>query len=267
MASPGKVAIKTDYDGLQNVADFIKQRIKCSPIIGLVAGSGLGHIAKDITDAVTLKYAEIPGFPVSTAIGHEGNLVCGLLSGRPVVCMQGRLHTYEGYTPAECAAPIRVMHLLGVKFLIVTNASGGLNPDYQPGDILLLKDHVCLPALTGLNPLIGPNDDRQVFEICIRLLYTRATKQFGTRFPAMDNCYDVGLAVVVKNAAEKLGLKGKLREGVYAMISGPAYATKTESALLRTLGGDAIGMSNCWEVMIARHCGMKIMSLCVITDM
>ncbi|XP_014671416.1 PREDICTED: purine nucleoside phosphorylase-like, partial [Priapulus caudatus] len=182
--------------------------------------------------------------------GHAGRLVFGLLSGKEVVCMQGRFHTYEGYPISTCAMPVRVFHLMGAHTLIVTNASGGLNPAFNVGDIMIIKDQLYFPGFAGDNPLRGINDER-----------------FGPRFIAMSNAYDAKMRKLTHQAAKELGHEKFMREGVYCMLGGPSFETIAEARMLRLLGGDACGMSTCHEVIVARHCGMRVLGISLITNM
>lgn len=172
-----------------------------------------------------------------------------MLSGVPTVAMKGRFHSYEGYEPWKCALPVRVMKLLGIEILIVTNAAGGLNPDFAAGDIMIIKDHISLPGLSGDSPLKGPNDDR-----------------WGPRFPPLNRAYDVGLMSIFQSTAVQLGLEKGVRKGVYFMVSGPAYETVAECRAIRLLGADAVGMSTTHEVTVAAHCGLKVLGLSLVTN-
>jgi purine-nucleoside phosphorylase len=215
------------------------------PEIGLILGSGLGDLANEIEEAVKIPYGDIPHFPVSTVEGHAGQLVIGKLGGKTVVAMQGRFHFYEGYSQREVVFPVYVMKVLGVKLLIATNAAGGMNANFKPGDLMVITDHI---NFTGSNPLIGPN-----FE------------ELGPRFPDMSAAYTPELRELAFRVAEKQGTK--LQQGVYAGISGPTYMTPSELIMLRNLGGDAIGMSTVPEVIAARHAGLKVLGISCITDM
>lgn len=230
---------------LKESADFILSKTKFKPEIGLILGSGLGAIADKIEDAEHYNYSDIPNFPVSTVEGHAGKLVIGNFQGKQVVAMQGRFHYYEGYEMDQVTFPVRVMKLLGVQTLIVTNAAGAVNKDFNPGDLVLISDHI---NLSGRNPLIGRNLD-----------------EFGPRFPDMSNAYDKDLRTKVKEIAKNAGIE--LREGVYTMLSGPTYETPAEIRMIRTLGGDAVGMSTVPEVIIANHCGLKVIGVSCMTNM
>ncbi|GAB6933539.1 purine-nucleoside phosphorylase [Calditerricola satsumensis] len=223
----------------------IRERTGLVPEIGLILGSGLGDLAEQIEDATVIPYGEIPHFPVSTVAGHAGRLVIGRLEGKPVVAMQGRFHYYEGYSMAQVAFPVYVMKFLGTKVLIVTNAAGGMNKAFQPGDLMLIVDHL---NFTGDNPLIGPNDD-----------------ELGPRFPDMSRAYDPELIALAEQKAQELGIR--VQKGVYAGISGPNYLPPAELVMLRRLGGDAVGMSTIPEVIAAAHCGLRVLGISCITDM
>jgi purine-nucleoside phosphorylase len=224
---------------------LVGERIATRPAIGVLAGTGLGDILEAMEDVVFLDYRDIPHFPVSTVVSHRGRFLCGKMGGRTVLAMQGRFHYYEGYSMQEVTLPIRVMQLLGVKTLIVTNASGGLNPVFKPGDIMLIVDHI---NLTGNNPLIGPNVD-----------------EWGPRFPDMRQVYDPTLMRMAEEAAVKNG--NRLQRGVYAGLCGPCLETRAEIRFLRTIGADAVGLSTIPEVIAASHGGMAILALSVITNM
>lgn len=213
--------------------------------IGVILGSGLGDYAQALEDAVRLPYAEIPGFPRSTVAGHAGMLCCGMLHGKRVMMMQGRFHYYEGYSMKDVTLPVRVMQRIGVKTLIVTNACGGINLSYTPGDLMLIAD---MFSLTGQNPLIGPNLD-----------------EFGPRFPDMSCAFDRELRALAHACAKEQGFS--LQEGVYAQMTGPCYETPAEIRMLRTLGADAVGMSTVPEVIVARHGGMRVLGVSCITNM
>lgn len=229
---------------IYEAADFIRQRIgDVRPEVGIVLGSGLGKLAESISEPVVIPYKEIPGFPVSTAIGHKGNFIVGEMGGKKVVAMQGRFHYYEGYPMDLVTMPIRVMKVLGIQYLFVSNAAGGCNIDFKVGDLMIIKDHInTLP-----NPLIGPN-----------------LEEFGPRFPDMTCAYDLKLIEM----AEELGLKMdlKLHKGVYFGSTGPTYETPAEVRFFRAVGADAVGMSTIPEVIVARHCGLKVFGMSCITN-
>lgn len=229
---------------VQESAAYIKSKISITPEVGLVLGSGLGVLAEEITDAVNLNYADIPHFPVSTVAGHSGVLVIGKLGDKPVVVQKGRFHFYEGYDMDTVTFCIRVMRELGVKTVILTNAAGGINPTYSPGELMLIADHV---NFMGTNPLIGPNDE-----------------YFGTRFPDMAHAYPEELREVVRNVVAEIG--GLLREGTYLALTGPSYETPAELRMFRTWDVDAVGMSTVPEVIVANHIGLKVIGISCITN-
>lgn len=236
------------YDQVMEAVSFIRMRASLAPAVALILGSGLGGLADEVRDAVSIRYAEIPHFARSTVPGHAGRLLVGTLAGVPVVVMQGRFHFYEGYSPRVLTLPVRVMGALGAQTLLVTNAAGGLNPAYRPGDVMLLSDHINLPGMAGANPLLGPNDTR-----------------LGERFPPLARAYDRGLRDLARAvAADVPGLT--LHEGVYVMVSGPSFETGAELRLLRALGADAVGMSTAPEVVVARHMGMRVLGFSLITN-
>ncbi|MCA0754482.1 purine-nucleoside phosphorylase [Paenibacillus sp. N4] len=230
---------------IKEAAEYIGSQTALRPEIGLIMGSGLGVLGDHLEDAVTIQYHDIPHFPVSTVEGHAGELLIGSLSGRTVVLMRGRFHMYEGYGPELTAFPVRVMKALGVKTLLVTNAAGGVNTDYDPGDLMLISDHL---NLTGKNPLIGPNDD-----------------ELGVRFPDMSEAYSKRLRAAAREIAAKQGIT--LREGVYAGLLGPTYETPAEIRMLRIIGADAVGMSTVAEVIAARHSGIEVIGISCISNM
>lgn len=232
-------------DKIHDVQQFITGKTTIKPEIGLILGSGLGVLAEEITEAVTIPYEEIPHFPVSTVEGHKGQWVIGKLNGKNVVAMQGRFHFYEGYSLEEVTFPVRVMKAMGVQTLLITNASGGIQLDYEPGDLMIIKDHL---NLTGSNPLIGPNDE-----------------SFGVRFPDMSTAYDPELRNVARKVAEENGID--VKEGVYVGLTGPSYETPAEIRMLRILGADAVGMSTVPEVIVARHSGIRVLGISCISNM
>jgi purine-nucleoside phosphorylase len=232
-------------DEIKTAADFIAGRIGEAPRTALVLGSGLGGLAEEIEGAIAVPYAEIPGFPLSTAPGHAGRLVAGRLAEKRVLIMQGRFHCYEGHPASRIAFPIRVFRELGVERLILTNAAGGANPSFSPGDLMLITDHI---NLTGQNPCIGENDPL-----------------VGPRFFDMSHAYDPGLRADARRAAAELGIE--LREGVYAWFIGPSFETPAEIRMARGLGADAVGMSTVPETIAAAHCGLRVLGLSCITNM
>lgn len=223
----------------------IQARWSSRPRAGIILGTGLGNLAEQIVGAVRLGYEEIPHFPRSTALGHKGQLLCGELAGVPVVTMEGRFHLYEGYDPAEVSLPVWVMKQLGIELLIVSNASGGLNPQYSSGDIMIVEDHINL--MFG-NPLVGINDD-----------------SLGPRFPDMSRPYDQRLVDRALSIARREGWA--VHRGVYVAMTGPSYETRAEYRFLRRIGGDVVGMSTVPEVIAARHAGLRVMALSTVTNM
>jgi len=235
----------TELQRVREAAAYIANKTALRPQVGLILGSGLGGLAEEIEDATILPYGDIPHFPQSTVPGHKGRLVIGRLAGAPVVAMQGRFHYYEGYSMEQVVRPVRVMAQLGVKTLIVTNAAGGVNESFSPGDLMLIVDHI---NLFGTNPLIGPNEEA-----------------FGPRFPDMTEAYDKRLRALALQAAEELGIR--LQQGVYMGLSGPTYETPAEIRAFRVLGADAVGMSTVPEVIAARHLGLRVLGLSCVTNM
>ena len=232
------------FSDYQTAAAFIKERIgQRQPCVGIVLGSGLGALADAIEEPIVLPYKEIPNFPVSTAIGHKGNLICGTIAGHCVLAMQGRFHFYEGYTMQQVTFPMRVMKVMGIETLFVSNAAGGLNPGYKVGDLMMIKDHInMLP-----NPLIGKN-----------------MEEFGPRFPDMTRPYDPELRKLDKEIAARVGID--LKEGVYYGDTGSTYETPAEYKFKFIAGADAVGMSTVPEVIVARHCGMRVFGVSVISN-
>ncbi len=226
-------------------AAYVKNKLPFVPEVGLVLGSGLGQLADKLEDVVYIPYGEIPYFRTSTAPDHIGRFVCGRLAGRKVLCMQGRLHGYEGYAPDEIAYPVYVMKELGIRALVLTNASGGINTGFSVGDFMLIDDHI---NLTGKSPLTGANDDA-----------------LGTRFPDMTFAYAPSLREKAMDAAQSCGLA--LRHGVYCGVNGPQFETPAEIRAFRTLGADAVGMSTVFEVIAAAHCGLPVVAIAMITNM
>lgn len=228
-------------------AAFIRARGHVVPEIAVIAGSGLSGMADRLGDAVRLPFAEIPGWPPSTVAGHAGSLVLGRLATRGVAIAAGRAHLYEGYSPRQATFNVRVLAALGARAVIVTNAAGGLNPSYRPGDLMVITDHLFLPGLAGHSPLAGPNDD-----------------DAGPRFPGMVGAYDPELQARARGAAEAAGFAVHL--GVYAMVGGPSFETPAEARFLRAIGADAVGMSTAPEVVVARHAGLRVLGLSLITN-
>ena len=225
-------------------SDCLAERLEGrKPVVGIVLGSGLGKLADEIQDPLVIPYGDIPGFPVSTAIGHKGNFIVGTLGGKTVIAMQGRIHYYEGYPMDQVVLPIRVMIRVGIQYLFVSNAAGGTNLGYHVGDLMIIRDHINMIP----NPLIGPNLD-----------------EFGPRFPDMTRPYEPGLIQQAEKIAEKEGIS--LQKGVYVAVSGPCYETPAEYKFFRLIGGDAVGMSTVPEVIVARHSSIPVFGMSVITD-
>lgn len=229
---------------INKAADYVSERIgNLEPVVGIVLGSGLGKLADRIDDPIVIPYRDIPGFPVPTAVGHKGNLIIGSLGGKTVIAMQGRFHYYEGNTMDVVTLPIRVMKVLGIKYLFVSNAAGGVNFDFHVGDLMIITDHINhLP-----NPLIGPNLD-----------------EFGPRFPDMTRPYDKKLIAMAQDIAEEMGIE--VRRGVYFAGTGPSYETPAEYKYFRLIGADAVGMSTIPEVIVARHSDIAVFGMSVITN-
>ena len=226
-------------------ADYIRSRTSLRPTVGLVLGSGLGDFADTLENPVRIPYSDIPNFPVPTVPGHAGALVFGKKCGQTVVVLQGRIHYYEGLPQQEITLPIRVLAALGVKTLVLTNACGGVNLSFRPGDLMLISDHI---NYSGANPLMGPNLDA-----------------FGPRFPDMSDLYTASLRKAIKEKAAAAGIP--LQEGVYAMYSGPNYETPAEIRMFRVLGADTVGMSTVPEALVAGHCGMNVVGISCVTNM
>ncbi|HET7470521.1 MAG TPA: purine-nucleoside phosphorylase, partial [Gemmatimonadales bacterium] len=237
-------AAGTLFERIERAAEVVRGRSPLVPEVGIILGTGLGGLARQIAVEAEVPYAEIPGFPLSTVESHAGKLLLGRLSGRPVVAMQGRFHRYEGYDLQQVTFPVRVLHALGARTLMVSNACGGMHPLWAPGDLVLISDHI---NLLGDNPLVGPNDDR-----------------LGSRFPDMSAPYDPELRAVARAAALELGIV--LREGVYVAVPGPNLETRAEYRMLRAIGADVVGMSTVPEVIVANHQGMRTIGISIITD-
>ncbi len=229
----------------QETADYIKTKFKKQVDIGMILGSGLGILVDALEEKTVIDYKEVPNFPLSTVEGHAGQLVFGKLENKQVLVMNGRFHYYEGYPIQQVVFPVRVMQLLGIKNLIVTNAAGGINHAFSAGDLMIIQDHI---NLMGVNPLLGPNED-----------------QFGPRFPDMSEAYNPGLRKIAEKVAKEL--KVEYRKGVYAGLSGPSYETPAEVKYLRYIGADAVGMSTVPEVIVANQGGMKVLGISCITNM
>ncbi|XP_054015249.1 purine nucleoside phosphorylase-like isoform X4 [Hylaeus anthracinus] len=237
------------FETLQESAQYLLDRVKIRPKIGIICGSGIGSLADALEDKQFFPYEEIPHFPTSTVKGHTGQMVFGYLQGTPIMCMQGRFHYYEGYPLWKCSMPVRVMKLVGVTHLIATNAAGGLNPTYKVGDIMMVKDHVNMMGFAGNNPLQGPNDDR-----------------FGPRFPPMNKAYNNTLLDIGQQVATEMGIDDIVHKGVYTCLGGPNFETVAELKMLRMVGVDAVGMSTVHEVITARHCDLTVFAFSLITN-
>ena len=232
------------HNEIQLAVDFLAPKMTSPPLIGMITGTGLGSLTEKIEPDLRIPYEEIPHFPCSTIEGHKGTLICGKLANRAVMAMEGRFHIYEGYHPKEITFPIRVMSKLGIQYLLISSAAGGLDPQFEPTDLMIVTDHI---NLTGTNPLIGPNLD-----------------EFGPRFPDMSEVYDRDLIALARKKALEDDIS--LRQGVYAGIVGPSLETPAETRYLRMLGADAVGMSTVSEVIVGVHCGLKIMVIVAITN-
>ena len=233
------------YSTIKETVDSIRARCRRQPVLGLILGSGLGAFADSFQDRTVIPFSDLPHFPTSTVAGHSGNLVIGTSEGVPSVALQGRVHLYEGYSIAEVSYPMRVLGALGIRQLIVTNAAGGINKKFNPGDLMLITDHI---NQMGTNPLIGSN-----------------LEEFGPRFPDMSEAYDSAMQKVARDVALQKSIV--LREGVYVGLPGPSYETPAEIRMLRTQGADAVGMSTVPEVIIANHMGIRILGISCITNM
>jgi purine-nucleoside phosphorylase len=238
------------YMTLQDInqaVEAVQSQTSYKPRIGLILGSGLGAVADMVEKPDIIPTTIIPSWPRSTVPGHQGHLVIGTLLGQPVMVLQGRVHYYEGYSMSQVTLPVRVMKKLGIEILIVTNAAGATNPDFAPGDLMLITDHVALVGMTGLNPLIGPNID-----------------EFGVRFPDMSQAYDRQLLAAARQVAQEK--KVTLHEGIYICLSGPSFETPADLRFLRAIGADAVGMSTVPEVIVARHAGMRVLGISGISN-
>ncbi|MFS8083567.1 MAG: purine-nucleoside phosphorylase [Ginsengibacter sp.] len=231
-------------DKLKETVAFIKTKYGVTPEIGIVLGSGLGSFTSEIKSEAEIPYSEIPHFPVSTVKGHQGKLIFGELSGKKVVAMAGRFHFYEGYDTQQVIFPIRVLKYLGIKYLFLSNAAGGMNPDYKVGDLMVINDHI---SLFSVNPLIGKNEE-----------------SFGPRFPDMSEPYAKNLIDMAKKIAIENNID--LKEGVYVCVTGPTFETRAEYKMLKIIGGDVVGMSTVPEVIVANHMGLPAFAMSVVTD-
>ena len=245
MTSSSPVLFPDDYHHAAEAAGFIRKQIRVEPQIELVLGSGLGAFADELQDACVIPYSEIPHFPRSSAIGHAGKLVVGKVSDVPVAVMAGRVHYYEGYSMQRVTFPMRVFSRLGIQAALLTNAAGGINLQLQQGCLVVMRDHI---NLQGSNPLIGPNDER-----------------FGERFIDMTEAYDSNFRAMALEEGRRLGIN--ICDGVYVAVPGPSYETPAEIRFLRTIGADVVGMSTVPEVIVARHCRMKILAISCVTNM
>lgn len=234
-----------DYKYYKESADYVLSKVDFKPEIAIILGTSLGPIADEIENPVVIEYEDIPNFLISTVKSHAGKLILGELMGKKVVCMSGRFHYYEGYSFEELAIPVRVLHLLGVSTIILTNAAGAVNTSYKPGDIMIIKDHI---KLMGASPMRGAN-----------------IEEFGPRYFDVTDMYTKDLRNLAKKCADKIGIK--LHEGVYYFCPGPQFETPAEIRAIRILGGDAVGMSTVTEALTAAHCGMKVLGLSLITNM
>ena len=232
------------YEKIQETAAWLKQRMTTTPKTAIILGTGLGQLASEITDTYEFSYSDIPNFPVSTVEGHSGKLIFGKLGNKDIMAMQGRFHYYEGYSMKEVTFPVRVMYELGIKTLFVSNASGGMNPEFKIGDLMVITDHL---NLFPEHPLRGKNIPT------------------GPRFPDMHEPYDHELIAMADQIAEEKGIT--LRHGVYAGVQGPTFETPAEYRMFRIMGGDAVGMSTVPEVIVARHCGIRVFGVSIITDL
>lgn len=239
------ISEKEYTEKLSQARRYINEKVNIIPEMGIILGSGLGGFVQIIEDKVSIPYRDIPNFPVSTVEGHKGELVFGKVHGRPIVAMQGRFHYYEGYNMQEVTFPVRVMQVLGVTGLIVTNAAGGINPAFHPGDLILIKDHI---NMMGDNPLKGAN-----------------LSNLGPRFPDLSEGYDLEWRQKALPIAQELGISPQ--EGVYAAMSGPSYESPAEIRFLRTIGADLVGMSTVPEVIVANHGGMRVLGISCVTNM
>lgn len=247
---PNEVEIsRYTYELLLETVEYIRKKVSFTPEFGIICGSGLGSLAECLEDPIEIPYSAIPHFPRCTVKGHGQALVFGRFSGIPTVCMKGRFHYYEGYPLWKCCMPIRVMKLLGVTHLFITNAAGGLNPKFKVGDIMLVKDHINIMGFAGNNPLQGPNDER-----------------FGPRFPPMNQAYNRDILEIAHKVAKDLKIGDKMHDGVYTCLGGPNFETVAELGMLKLLGADAVGMSTVHEVITATHCDMTVFAFSLITN-
>ena len=249
--TPVHLSLRLVNTELTETAHYIRKRCRRQPALGLILGSGFGSYADSFSDSKIFSFGKIPHFPHSTVAGHQGNLVFGSVEGTPCVALQGRIHLYEGYSMQQIAFTIQVLGLLGIQGLIVTNAAGGLNPEYRPGDLMLIADHI---NLMGSNPLIASDPWSA----------TNFDKP-GSRFPDMSDAYNSGMREIALDVAGRLGIT--IRQGVYLGVTGPSYETPAEIRMYRTLGADAVGMSTVPEVIVAVHMGIPVLGISCITNM
>lgn len=235
------------YDQYKEAADYISQQTKHTPRVGMILGSGLNDLAQSISDADVFPFSDIPHFPQATVTGHSGKIYIGELEGLPVLVLRGRPHYYEGYSLKLVTLPIRVMQMLGLELIILTNAAGGVNKDFAAGDLMLIEDHLNMVGMMGSNPLMGPNDER-----------------LGPRFPDMSRVYDRELRMIALDVAKENGIQ--LHKGVYAWLSGPSFETPADIRFLRAIGADAVGMSTVPEAIVARHGGTKTLGISMISN-
>lgn len=232
---------------IDEIVRYIRSRVEYRPRLAVILGSGLGEFARAVEGQVVIPYEAIPDWPISTVAGHKGSLVIGKMEGLEIMVMQGRVHYYEGYSMAQVTLPVRVFRQLGIDTLIVTNAAGAVNPEFEPGDLMLITDHLNLIGMAGLNPLRGPN-----------------LEELGPRFPDMSQAYDRQLGSLTREIAKEKGLA--LREGIYICLAGPSFETPADLRFLRMIGADAVGMSTVPEVTVARHAGMRVLGISGISN-
>lgn len=230
---------------IMEAKEYIKSKIDRTPDVAVILGSGLGKLADEIENKMVIKYSEVPHFPESTVVGHAGEFIFGYIGDKYVMAMNGRFHYYEGHDLKDVTLPIRVMRALGIEKIIVTNAAGGMNPEFEAGDLMIITDHI---NMIGANPLIGKNYE-----------------ELGPRFPDMSEAYNRGLIKLAEECAQRINVK--VQKGVYVAVSGPNYETPAELRMLRYMGADAVGMSTVPEVIVANHGGMKVLGISCITDM
>ncbi|AFN82454.1 purine nucleoside phosphorylase [Encephalitozoon romaleae SJ-2008] len=238
---------KYTYELVKDISDFVMKRIHIKPKVGIICGSGMGAIPEELTEKIEIEYKDIPHFPISTVQGHDGKLVTGKMGRVGVICMQGRFHYYEGYPLSTCSMPVRMMKLCGITHIIISNAAGGINPEYNIGDIMIIKDHINFLGYGGVNPLVGAHDER-----------------WGPRFVPVNKIYSEEVREKAKIAAQRLGIESFLREGVLSITGGPCYETVAESRMLHKLGADAVGMSVIGEAITACQAGLTVFGFSLI---